>query len=572
MKACAVFAVVAFSLSAGCTHFADFFLADHPQAGHVDKAKLRELAQLPRLSVGFCFSFSSLSGFGIGEETDHSAEISRIQVQMKGDPSDAARYLLIGRHYGKLKRDKEMKEACSKAIAICRQQVSEHPDDMTWLARLGDALFYNDETNEAERLLRRVIGEAPNEWRGWLGLAKIVDDQSFRPIFGDKPWSYRFRGEKIVSSELMERKPTETQIAEMRRLWQDARSYYDHAVELAPRDEAQPCIHRIIANWTHALIEAGLRTIKGERSNALAASLTPESIRDLRRVASLSPDDPKTIGMAMFWNELACFYHKKLDMRALLSWWADHLVGGNRTLVDVLPEDTRTFVKWCMDRLEQLTKHSDQFTAAAASELLAEQLVMIECVGESKNVLWPFSAKDRQTTEKIQGYLRRAVQLDPSRQRGWELLIALLETENKNDDAIAAACEWIAIQDNAHNRLILAKTYAYAKRFDEAGEALRAGLRIDPKDLNCLLGQIALELRRGDAQSLQEAGEQLAAIAPQITEEKSEQHERDYLLLNGIHFALTDHPDRARAAFRRVLQMKKGEPTATRALAALDGR
>ncbi|HTU16940.1 MAG TPA: hypothetical protein VMG10_02660 [Gemmataceae bacterium] len=571
MKARAVFVLVALLFLAGCTQLALFFLDDRAQAGSVDKARLRELAYLPNISAEVAFDYSSISGFGLGDQTDHLAAIARLQKHLKGDPSDVERYLLMGRHYGQVNRDKEAKEALKKAVAICRQQVRERPEDMSWLARLGDALVYNGETKEGEKLLHRVTQEAPSEWRGWLGVAECVDDQSFRVVCGDKLGSFTIRGEQLLIYAIIKRKPTEKQIAEMHRLWKEARPLYDRAVELAPPDEAKPHLRRINSNLKHEFIEAALRMFKGESINTKAVMFAPDCIPDVRQIARLSADEPQTVGAAMIWEIMSYVYQNKLQTREAPSSWEDHLAMRNRSLLDALPRESQESVSWCMERLEQLAKHPDKAAAAAASEILAEGLMTIKTVGEDINYSGPISSKKRDATEKILEYLRRAVQLDPSRERAWDLLTGMLAMEDKTGEAIATACKRLAVQDNAHNRFFLAKAYADGNQFDKAALALYAGLKSDPKDLNCLLGLIAVALRRDDGQSLQEAGEQLEAIASRIKEEKGKQHGRDYLLLRGIHSALTDRPGRAKAAFQRVLQIKKGEPRATRALVALGG-
>lgn len=543
-------------------------IAGRTPAGSADKAKLRELAQLPNISVSVGMAVSTISGFRFGEKIDHMAEIARLQKQMKGDPSDAERYVLLGRHYNMAMLGKEAKEAWSKAIAICRQQVREHPDDMNWLIRLGEALAYNDEMKEGEALLRRAVKEDPHKWRGWLALAYCVECQANRTIFGDKSFSCYGRRQQLIIPSLVEQKPTEQQIVEMRRLWKEARCYYDRAVDLAPRDEAKPYHHRWSASHYHATIDMGLHTIKGEEVNPRAAPLTPECIADIRQIARLSFDDPEVIGLAVFCELGACVYQNKIQLRENLSSWADYLAVRNRSLVDVLPEESRTFVNWCLERMEELTKHPDKAKAAAASEIMAIWLTGMTDLGEQLGVSYPNSIVQEKAKGEAIENLRTAVHLDPARDRAWDLLTLLLRDEKKTDEAIAVARRRIAVKDNVHNRYFLAKVYADSAQFDKSAEELHVALKIDPKDLNCRLGLIALALKRDNAQSLKEAGEQLEAVWPRIKEAKNGKLTRDYYLLSGLHLTLTDQRMWARGAFEQVLQLKKGEPTVTRALAA----
>ncbi|HEY7311486.1 MAG TPA: tetratricopeptide repeat protein [Gemmataceae bacterium] len=237
------------------------------QAGSVDKAKLRKLAKLPEVGVVVGVGFSTTFGCSFnGDKPDPLAEIARLRKQLKGDPSDVERYLRLGRLYSKAERKKESEEAYAKAVSICRQQVREHPDDMRWLAQLGDALVSNDEIDEGEKLLRRAVKEAPNEWRAWLALGECVDGRAVHALFGDKGFTFHLLDAKVVIPQLLEKKPTAKQIADMRRMRKEARRCYDRAIELAPR-EVKPYFRRIGSNWIHALLDAGLRAVKGEKVN-----------------------------------------------------------------------------------------------------------------------------------------------------------------------------------------------------------------------------------------------------------------------------------------------------------------
>lgn len=560
MNARAVFAFVALSLIAG-----------RAPAGGLDKAKLRKLAKLPEVSVVVSVQFSSTLGFSFnGEKPDPLAEIARVRKQLKGDPSDAERYLRLGRLYAKAQLKKEEKQADAKAVALCRQQVREHPDDMRWLAQLGDALVSTGKEEEGEKLLRRAVKEAPNEWRGWLGLAKCVDGLALRALLGDEHFSLHFHDAKAVIPELLKRKPTAKQIAEMRRLWKEARRDYDRAVELAPR-EIEPYFRRIASNWIRGMLEAGLRAVKGEKVDMMAAVITPECAAGMSRIARLTPDDPKKVGSAVFVELLAYILNGK-EAKGDPSAIEDFFTEQNRSVMERLPAEIRKSVRWGMERLEKLTKHSDKATAAIASELLADVLMMIKQMNEGRTAFKMPSiseSEEEDKTAKIVEHLRRAVDLDPTRDRAWDLLTMLLAEKKNPDEAITIARRRLAVKDNAHNRFYLAKVYADDGQFAKAGKELRAGLKSDSEDLDCRLGLIATMLKRDDAEALKQAGEQLDTVEPQIKQEKSKLRERNYLLLRGIYAGLSARSAQANELFRQILRQNKGETTAARALAAL---
>ncbi len=207
--------------------------AGRVEAGAIDKPKLRELAKLPEISVIASVVMSSTFGFTLNEEhPDPAAEIARLQKQLTGDAGDVERYQRLGKLYHKTGKDKESEEAYSKCVALCREQVSKHPEDMRWLARLGDALTDNGQDEEGEKLLRRAVKEAPDDWWAWLALARNLDVRAVRAVMGDRTFKFHFVNQKFLLNTMMDRKPAAKQIAQMHRLQKEADRCYDRAVQL----------------------------------------------------------------------------------------------------------------------------------------------------------------------------------------------------------------------------------------------------------------------------------------------------------------------------------------------------
>lgn len=485
---------------------ATLLVAGRTDAG-VDKAQLRKLVRLPEVDVSAGVYFSTTFGFVFnGETPDPLAEIARLQQQLKGDARDVECYLQMGRLYFHARREKEAREVHARAVALCRQQVREHPDDMSWLARLGEALIWADQEKEAEPILRRAIKDAPNEWRAWLALGECLDCRAIQMAFGDKGVTFHYLDEKVVISALREQQLTAKQVADMRRLWKEARRCHDRAVELAPA-ETKPYFHRIRSNISDALSEMGLRGDKEEVTKVLAAVFTPENTADMSRIARLTPENAKNIGGAILVEFMACLLHPKKDGKGTASPPANGLGAKDSLLPKFLSAESRERMTWGMERLELLAKNSDGATAAAAAEILAEVLMVIKSTGESqlapfshqleefkKDVermrsvqearrahLSPIGEMDGRTAKMVQ-LLRRAIQLDPSRERSWDMLTGLLVVEWRSAEALAAALDRIKLKDNAHNRFLAAKIYARGGQFKKATEHLRAGLQQDAND------------------------------------------------------------------------------------------
>lgn len=570
-----------------------FVIASPTEAAEIDKPKLRQLIKLPDPN-GFVMGigFSANTGFIFaGEESDPpSVKIARIRKELKGDSTDAERYRRLRYLYAQAKRKKDADDAKARAVALFRQQVKEHPHDMRRLAQLGEALYFSGESKEGEVLLRRAAKEAPNDWHIWGMLGNCVDNRASRAILGQQYYDFHFDEEGAMHPTVFAQKPTAEKIAEWRRLWQEARRCYDRAIELAPR-ELEPHFWRAGSLYMHGLIEAGLRRVQGENVSLWnvslwAAILTPELAADTRQIARLSPNDPRSVGGAIIMELGICMTHTKIKSNEPIGLFAD-----------LLPESSRNFVRWGMHRLEELTKSTDKSTAAAASEILAyalmarimtDGLIMSARLDESEQSKPHSNSAERTQPQikeglsfvamglkdliywgQIEKHLRRAVQLDPTRELAWDMLSTMLYASGPAAETIAVCEQRIKIRDNAHNRYWLAYGYAEQRQFDKAAEQLRIGLQSEKNDLDCRLGLIAVLLQRDDAEALKQAGEQLDAAVPRIQKTKSQSRASHYQLLRGIHVALSGQPERAKEVLQSMLRQDTNNRTAAAALTVL---
>lgn len=91
----------------------------------------------------------------------------------------------------------------------------------------------------------------------------------------------------------------------------------------------------------------------------------------------------------------------------------------------------------------------------------------------------------------------------------------------------------------------------------------------DPKDLDRRFALIATLLQRDDTAARKEAGEQLHAVEPLVKEANHKPRTVSFLVLRGIHAALSDRRQQAKESFKQALNLDKGEKKAARGLAAL---
>src|SRR6185437_3005861 len=209
---------------------------------------------------------------------------------------------------------------------------------------------------------------------------------------------------------------------------------------------------------------------------------------------------------------------------------------------------------------------SDKGTAAEACEMLATLYAVLQRQSENHSTfsfLLPDNAQKELKT-KVLNLLRQAIELDPSRERSWDMLTALLAEQTKSEEVIAVARKRVERQDTARNRLLLAKALVIHKQFDEATSQLRAGLKCEPRDPDCCRGLAAMLLKRDDAKSLKEAGEQLDTVKEPTAGTNDKARRMNYLLMPGLSTALNARPDPAKAMFKQILQHDNGNASAAR--------
>lgn len=556
-------------------------LAGPVRAAEMDKAKLRLLAALPvpdNFVLGI--SFSSSKGFVFaGEKTEPpSVQIDRIRQELKGDDSDAERFYRLRFLYEKAKRQKEADDAKAQAIALFRQQVKKHPHDMRRVAQLGDALCFSGETKQGEQMLRRAVKEAPDDWRVWQLLGDSLDHQALWTITGQKNNWIHLHTHEAIHTEVVDKKPTAEKIAEWRNLRQEALRCYDRAVKLAPK-EREPHVYRAASLFVHGVIEAGLRNVHDERVSIWNAFLTPAFADETRQIARLFPNDPKAVGGAVLVELGVCMANDKTKASDSIVSFECHL-----------SQASRDFVHWGKQGLEEMSRSDDKNRAAAASECLAIVLAT-EILGDGLSFSKHFNAeqfpdgslptvkdslcaisvglKMMSYLGQIEKHLRRAVQLDPTRELAWDILSVMLYAFGRAADGIALCEQRVQIKDNAHNRFSLAYGYAQKRQFDKAAGQLRAGLKSDKRNLDCLLGLTAVLLQRDDAKALKEAGEKLETVASRIKKAKKRSRTAQYQLLRGLHAALSDRPQWAKELFQGILRQDTDDRTAVEALIAL---
>lgn len=508
----------------------------------VNKEKLRRAVCLPVVTV-FRGFYLNAAGFSLHHwrEVPLSQQITALRKSRKGDATDAERYCRLGELYAKADQPVHSKKSYSTAAELCRLELRQHPEDVSWRLRLADALQGVDQNIEAEALLRQAIADAPQNWRCWRERARFLSGQWARAIMGSKPW--HFNSPETLMEAIRAAQPTAEKITTARRYRQEADACYDRAVALAPR-EAEAYRSRAASRLSTAPIAYGLRRLKGEKADYMAAFLSADYLADMRRAVDLSPDDYAGIGA------IACF-------EAAASAYQHHLRHPNEEppakMWDVLSASARKRLRADMARLEKGMADPDKQKAADAAEILGcFQAGLLE---------------DYSTADKT---LRRCLELDPARDNAWDMLTAVLAKAGQYAEASDLCRQHLKHKNSAHNRLLLAKTYEGLQQFDKAEQEIRAGLKHHPGDFMLNLAWADLLLMRAKDEDLTTAGKILSKLGKNYRhrpDPDGENHWTNYTFACGIFYGLIGDAQEAR---RRLEAVKRHEPNEERAKTALE--
>jgi tetratricopeptide (TPR) repeat protein len=513
-----------------------------------NRERLRQAAKLPSLEVAVNIGFDSRHRFKLLDDGPPGPEaIAVLRKALKGDASDAERYLQLARLYDDSRESDRAGEAARKAAELFRQRLKDRPQDGALLVGLGQALDEVDEDKEEEEVLRRAVKAAPGEARPWLALGSLLENRAVTVLFNDGKGGADL---SLLLAMVLKAKPPEAKIAQGEKLLDEARDCFDRAVKAAPRD-AECYTHRGVSRVFQGMLRSAFRVVRGGQENPLADGMfCPEALDDLKTAAELGPADYRALGVAALWDTLSVKLGASLQPEKAEAWQRR-------------AEKNRDYLRGATDRLRPLAQEKDVGVAAGAAHVLA--------------TLEAFANNDVEAALKN---VRRSVELQPTREPAWELLIGLLAKKGDPAELVAACRERLKHTDSPHNRVVLAKAYEQANRLDDAEREIRTALKQAPDDFLANLSLAALLLRRAaDRDSLAQASKLLDKAEGLL--EASQKEKRPSLLsgaaaprldldaTRGIHAALTGNSQEARDLFQKVLKEDDNHKVAKPALEAL---
>jgi tetratricopeptide (TPR) repeat protein len=122
-------------------------------AAEMDKARLRQLASLPKFRGELMVTISRSRGLRFNEPSRPATEeIARLKKLLNSGGPDS--YLRLGDFLSRQGDREEADRIYAKAVALCRKRVREHPENMRFLAQLGDALLRTEQSKEGQTSAR----------------------------------------------------------------------------------------------------------------------------------------------------------------------------------------------------------------------------------------------------------------------------------------------------------------------------------------------------------------------------------------------------------------------------------
>ena len=533
----------------------------------VDKAKLRQAAALPTLSVSPSISFTANTGYhSSSDQRDLPAEIAVIRKALTGKDADAERYSQMGKLYQDGNDLAHAKAAFSKSVVLYRHQAATRPKDGAVLAEFGTALAAAKQMAEAETVMRRAVRIAPRQVSARTALGDFLtgraiaallppsfetDGVDFGFAFGAAPGGAADKQAAFLA-KYGQVKPTAAQSARSLALLDESRACYDQAVASQPtsatafsqragfRRFTAPILRGILT----ALQPGGTVDMQTALSSAKEKAFTlssPSGLSDLTEAARLAPSGFTDVGMSAMFHALSFVlqYSQTHDLTNGLPW-------------ETLTEETRRPVQEAMRPLEHLAESAEtnKETAAQASEAVGCIWIIL---GNWKAVEAP---------------LRRAVALDPRRADAWDALTGVMIQGERYAELTSLLEARVKALDTARSHLLLAKAYDKVNQPEKAAAQVQAALKLSPEDFTANMAQAALLLRRSDA-PLAEAGTQLVKIGDLYRKAPTPESWTSYTLLLSIYSGLTGDELQARQHLNELLQSDKANEMAKQALAAL---
>lgn len=509
------------------------------------REQLRKLAKLPNIGPHFSFAFSSDAGFAIlPEPTEAGGSVAEIRQGLKGNHRDAESYQLLG-NLSRQANDRAIAaKYFAKAAQLWRQRLDLQPGNPAVLSDLGVSLFASKKYDEARFYLNEAVALAPHEAKYHLALAQFLDTRAWLTLGGQVDLSETPSLQARVEI-LAENRPSVAEIDQSRALMREAGEHFDRAVELKPGDP-QALFKRACHRASEAALNEALRILAegGDRRQKAALNLfAPEALADLAKARALDPDDWRIVGTLALAQSCSSYISQT---RAAPE-------AGTSELWNYLSEGAKSSVQEGMATLERVGESSEPKPAAAA----------LATLGLLQHIVF-------HNERAAASNLKRAVRLDPSGEKAWDLWIDVLSRFEEPAEWVAACEERLKRKRAARNRLLLAKAYDKAGEPELAEQQIRTAAETNSTDYSANLSLAVILIKVDDPESnrvrIRDAlakAERGLGLNPPV---------RQVLALavaQSVFFGMTGDEERARQIAKGILEVEKDNAEALQILELL---
>lgn len=510
-------------------------------------ARLQQLTRLPQVGFSTGIEFHPLRGYRLMKSGGVSARVvETLNRRLKETPGDASLYVQLADLLAEAGNRRAGEALLTRAAELCRQQGAEDTADADRLVGYAEVLLRLGRWAETERVLRRAVQAAPQQWRPAARLAVVLSARALNQVCpGVADPRNRLGPEALRRDDFAG--PADPAAAETaRRGMSEARTLAEHAVALGT-DQAEAYRMRATVLANQRLLEARLsaREAEGDPVPWLRAIFHPDARADLRRATTLDPDNPEAHGCLALLEALTG------AGRPLPAALEDLL---NRRLWPALPEDARGAVRTALTQLDRLGQDAEPPRASAA-------------LGTA-GLLQFFLLED---TAGGLASLRRAVTVDPDNDPAWEALTFALAFAREHAELLTVCHQRLEHRDAPRLRLLLAKALEKNGQLDAMlAEAERLQRRF-PEDVLAHL-TLAAALLKADPSELGRARAQqhLARAARLAGDRPAAELAVELLFQRGLWFALAGQIEQARTQFRGILELAPGHADAVEALNLLE--
>lgn len=492
-----------------------------------DRAKLRNAIELPTINSAMSVDFKSRERDGQGNKLDPVKKILELQKKLTGTADDAEIYFELRAVYLDLAKDeKKAKELAQKAEEILRPHLqTADPKKGHLLTLYGNALqILNDNPwNDCDKLARRAVSVAPQDWRTWAYLAHARHQQIPTILCGgdDKHLPRERRTQEVIGSLYLQRFRLE-HVDEAEKTLNEVLQYHDKAKDLAPNEPRRQEL-RYGFRLSEIILRNAMAAARGQKPTYRYAQYERHALDELEVTAKLHPDH-------LLWQS-------QLAHQLILRGWAE---AGEKD-----KKQPRAFRPARADDLKAIQE------ACGRIEKIA-QGVQGESAIYCYSVLLALHAS-MMNHAAVENTARKMVQIDEKNQVAWEQLQHALAMQERYVDLLQTAQGLVEKNPSARNWYLLAKALAANQRYDVAEKACLSGFKADPGHVHCLLGLAALTMRKGDdAQSLKLAGDLIERARREARPDlgASVFAEIDYVA--ALHQALTGEHAFARVKLRQM--------------------